>query len=102
MLSRIAILTMAVCTACAAADDDWAKLAALKSGTEVRITRKGKPQPVVGKMDEAREQSLVVVVKNEQIAIPKEEIEKVEARPNKSGGKFEKTETVTREPGYQA
>jgi hypothetical protein len=55
---------------------------------------------LVGKMDEARPETLVLVVKNEQIAIPKEEIERVDARPNAS--KVTRTETVSTQPSYDA
>ena len=67
-----------------AAEDPWAKVKELKSGTEIRIVKKGAAQPLVGKFDELRDQALVLVLKNEQTAINKDEIERVDARPNKS------------------
>jgi hypothetical protein len=100
MTFRAVIPFLLAALACVAADDDWSKVAAIKSGSEIRVVRKGKPQPLVGKMDEARPETLVLVVKNEQMAIPKEEIERVDARPNAS--KMTKTETVNNQPAYEA
>lgn len=84
----------------AAPEDDWSKVIALKSGAEVRVLRKGKPKPVEGWMDEAREDALILVIRNEQVAIPKEEVERVEARPSKS--RVTKTESVDTRPSYEA
>ena len=64
-----------------AADDPWTKVKELKSGTEIRIVRKGSAQPLEAKLDEARDDAVVVVVKNEQKAIPKEEIDRLDYRP---------------------
>lgn len=100
MTLRFALAFLLAALACVAADDEWNKVAAIKSGTEIRVVRKGKPQPVTGKMDEAREESLVLVVKNEQIAIPKDEIDRIDARPASS--KPVKTETVNTQPAYDA
>jgi hypothetical protein len=71
-------------TALSAADDPWDKVRELKSGTELRIYKKGAKQPALAKLDEAKEGSLVVVLKNEQVSIPKEEIDRLDQRP--SGG----------------
>lgn len=78
-----------------AAEDGWTKVSKIKSGTEVRIVRDGARQPVVGKFDEAREDSLLLVVRNEQIAIPRAEIERVDARPTGSRVKTESKTTQT-------
>src|SRR5271166_2568498 len=91
-----------------AADDPWAKVHDLKSGTEVRIFKKGSPQPVVAKMDELKDDALLVVVKSEQVAIPKDQIDRVDARPAGKrvtvNSKTETTEPDTRPapPGYSA
>jgi hypothetical protein len=37
--------------------------------------------PVMAQMDEANEERILVVVKNEQVSIPKEQIDRVDARP---------------------
>jgi hypothetical protein len=67
-----------------AADNSWNKVRDLKSGTEIRIFKKSSKQPVIAKLDEATDENLIVVLKNEQVAIPKDDIERIDARP--SGG----------------
>jgi hypothetical protein len=64
-----------------AADDPWSKVKAIKSGAELRVFKKGAAQPIVVKMDEATDERLVVVNKNEQTAIAKEDIDRIDARP---------------------
>jgi hypothetical protein len=66
-----------------AADDHWAKVRDVKSGTELRIYKKGSPQPLLAKMDQLTDDNLVVVVKNEQVAIPREQIDRIDSRPSK-------------------
>jgi hypothetical protein len=84
--------SLLVLAACAfAADDAWEKVKALKSGTEVRIVKKGSAQAVTAKFDELSEESLIVVVKNEQIAIPRVDVVRLDARPQ--GGSRMNVET---------
>jgi hypothetical protein len=64
-----------------AVENPWAKVQELKSGTEVRIVRRGSAQAIEAKLDEVREDAVVVVVKNEQKAVPKEEIDRLDYRP---------------------
>ncbi|MEK7403703.1 MAG: hypothetical protein AAB225_01215 [Acidobacteriota bacterium] len=78
-----------------AAEDAWAKVRELKSGAELRIYKKGAKQPVLAKRYEATEESLVVVVKNEQLAIPKDEIERIDARPVERGSRITRETKVT-------
>jgi hypothetical protein len=89
-----------------AADNSWNKVRDLKSGTEIRIFKKSSKQPVIAKLDEATDENLIVVLKNEQVAIPKDDIERIDARP--SGGSritreskttTEKTDAGARIPG---
>jgi hypothetical protein len=81
-----------------AADDPWAKLREVKSGGDLRIIRKGSAQPLLAKMDELTDTHLVVVVKNEQTAIPREAIDRVDYRP--SGSRVTKeSKTTTSPPG---
>ena len=78
-MRELAILIFAA-GAAFAADDPWAKVKELKSGSEVRILKKGSPKPLEGKLDEVRDTDLVVVLKNEQVAIPKDQIDRLDAR----------------------
>ena len=66
------------------ADDPWAKVKELKTGTELQVFKRGTAQPMMVKMDELTDDNLVVISKNAQTAIPREEIERIDAR---SGGR---------------
>ena len=48
-----------------AADDPWAKVKAIKGGTELRVYKKGSSQPLLVKMGDATDESLIIVIKNE-------------------------------------
>jgi hypothetical protein len=67
-----------------AAEDSWNKVKELKSGTEIRIVKKGAAKPIEGKIDEAQDDKIVVVLKNEQVAIAKDDIERLDYRPKGS------------------
>ena len=86
-------LALFLCTAFLAfgADDPWAKLKELKTGTELRVFKKGAAQPVLVKMDELTDDNLVVINKNEQTAIPRDQIDRVDYRP--SGSRVTRTNT---------
>ena len=73
------------------AEDPWAKVREIKSGTELRIYKKNARQPVLAKMADATDESLIVVVKNEQTAISKDQIDRIDYRPPQRGSR------VTRE-----
>jgi hypothetical protein len=66
------------------ADDPWAKVKELKTGTELQVFKRGSAQPLTVKIDELTDDNLVVISKNEQSAIPRDEIERIDAR---SGGR---------------
>ena|ERR1017187_3174945 len=87
-------LALLLCTALAAfgADDPWAKLKELKTGTELRVYKKGAAQPLLVKMDELTDDNLVVINKNEQTAIPRDLIDRVDYRPS---GKSRLTKETT-------
>lgn len=74
-------LTILTATSTITAAEDWARVRALKSGTEIRIHQKGVDKPVHAKMDEADADRILVVVKNEQRAIARDEIDRIDARP---------------------
>jgi hypothetical protein len=78
------------------ADDPWAKLKELKTGTELRVYKKGAAQPLLVKMDELTDDNLVVIDKKEQTAIARDQIERVDYRPSgKSRVTKESTTKVT-------
>jgi len=78
-----------------AADNPWAKVKDLKTGTELRIFKIKAKQPILAKMDELTDESLVVIVKNEQTAIPKEEIDRIDYRPPQTGSRVTKESKTT-------
>ena len=65
----------------AAADDPWAKVQSLKSGQEVRVIKRSSRVPVTGAFDELTPDNLLLVVKKEQIAIDRADIDRIDARP---------------------
>ena len=97
---RILPVLLAAVTAFAA-DDAWSKVRALKSGAEIRVFKKGSVQPLLGKIDELTDDNLVVVLKTEQVAIPKDQIDRVDARPAQSGSRVV-TESKTAVSGPDA
>jgi hypothetical protein len=93
-MPRILLLALASLTALAAADSSWDKVRELKTGTELRIFKKGARQPVLGKMDEANEERVIVVVKNEEIAVQKDDIDRIDYRPAGKKGLTKETHTT--------
>ena len=82
-----------------AADDSWDTVRALPSGTELRILKTGEKTPLLAKMDEATDESLIVVVKDTQMAIPKAQIDRIDARPpQKSSRIVRETKTAKGDP----
>jgi hypothetical protein len=91
-MSRITVglaLLCAVEIAGFAADDGWKKVMDLKTGVEVRVYKSPPKPPILAMFDEANEDRIVVVVKNEQVAIPKSDIERIDYRP-KAGSRVTK------------
>jgi hypothetical protein len=85
------------------ADNPWAKVQELKSRSELRIYKKGAREPLIATLDEANEDRILIVVKNEQMSVPKEDIDRLDARPSVKApsSKVTKETTVkTTEPDY--
>jgi len=95
-MSRAVFFLLAAMTVFAA-DDPWAKVRDLKGGTELRIYKRGTAPPVLAKMDQLTGENLIVVVKTEQIAIARDQIDRVDYRPVKSRVTAE-TKTQTTDP----
>jgi len=94
MVLRILCFLFTGITALGADPDPWSKVRELKRGVELRIFKTGAKAPLLAQMDELAAESLVVVLKKEQVAIPKHEIERIDYRPAQPGGRV-KTETKT-------
>lgn len=94
-MSKFCIILLAAMAAFGA-DDPWAKVKDLNTGTELRIYKRDAKQPILAKMDELNDDALVVVVKNEQIAIRKDDIERIDYRPSKGSSRVvNQTRTTT-------
>ena len=78
------------------AADPWAKVGEIKNGAELRIYKKGAKQPLLAKMDEVVDDKVIVVIKDEQVAIEKGQIDRLDARPVQTGSRITKeTKTST-------
>jgi hypothetical protein len=88
--SAIILISATAVSVCGGADDPWAKVRELKSGTEVRIIKKPPKAPVLARFDELTDDNLIVVVRNGQVAIPRDQIDRIDARPAKPGGRVTK------------
>jgi hypothetical protein len=82
-------------------DDQWIKVKELKAGTEIRIYKKGVVQPILAKAGDATDDKLIVILKNEETALDKKDIERIDARP--PAGKRAKVDSkvTTNEPTAQ-
>ena len=84
-----------------AADTSWTKVKDLKGHAELRIYKKGVSQPVNATFDDANDERIIVVVKNEQTSIRKEDIDRIDARPVSGPRKATVQKTQTRsDPDY--
>ena len=79
------------------ADDPWAKVKELKSGSELKLWKKGASQPIDAVYDDLGEEKLLVVLKNEQMAIPKDGIDRIDARPSTKKDKPKVESTVQKD-----
>src|SRR5438094_3983298 len=77
------------------ADDPWAKVKEIRGGVELRVYKKGTAQPLIVKMDETTDDNLVVVNKNEQVALPQDQIDRIDFRPSKTRVTKETESTVS-------
>ncbi|MEO8591934.1 MAG: hypothetical protein ABI759_01305 [Candidatus Solibacter sp.] len=80
-------------------EDAWAKLKDVKTGAELRVYKVGSAQPMLVKMDELTDDNLVIIEKNKQVAIPRTQLDRVEARPISKGSTLNKRTTTTSSDG---
>lgn len=76
-------------------DDAWAKLRDVKSGAEIRVYKIGAAQPLTVKMGELTDENLVIINKDKQTAIARDQLERVEARPAGKGRTMTSTTKTT-------
>ena len=93
-MSRIALILLSA-VALFAADSPWAKVTALPNRSELRIYQKGARDAITATLADATEERIVVVVKNKQMTVAKEDIERIDARLVEPKRKPEATTTQT-------
>ena len=104
-MSRMLFILLAA-SALFAADDPWTKVKELKTGAELRVYKKGVVQPLAAKMDELTADNLLVVVKSAQVAISRDQIDRIDYRPPagkatvESKAKTTDTDTSPGPPGH--
>ena len=81
-----------------AAGDDWKKLADLRTGTELKIYERGSSQPRLAKFSDTTDESLLVVLQNEQVSIPRDRIDRIDYRPLKKDAPKTTTQTKLDDP----
>lgn len=95
--TTLAVLFLGMAAAWGA--DDWVKVKAIRSGSDLKIWRAGSKQALEAKMDEATDESLVVATKKEQFSIPKDQIDRIDARAPKDRQGPRRTTTATTTTG---
>ena len=82
-MTRTAGILVAFSVTCAiafAADNPWTRVKDLKSRSELRIYKTGAREPIAATFADATDERLIVVVKNEQLAIERKDIDRIDAR----------------------
>lgn len=64
--------------------------------------KKGSAQPLLAKFGDAHEDSLLIVVKNSEVAVPKDQIDRIDYRPARPGGHVVKETKTTEEDPTKA
>ena len=88
ILKTAGALLLLVAAACAA-EDSWDKVRQLASGSELRIYQTGSRKPVTARLYRVSGDSLVVIVKNFETAIPKDTVERLDWRPADSAARVD-------------
>lgn len=85
-----------------AGEDTWWKVANIDSGTELRVYKSGSIQPLVVRMDEANSERIVVIKDKTQLAIRKEDINRIDFRPPSKQPRFKREDRMkTSDPGTE-
>src|SRR5258708_7233770 len=99
MAPRLAACALVTALTLLGAENPWTKVKGMKSGSELRIFKKGGKQPLTAKFDEANDESIIIVVKNEQQSIPKEDIDRIDYRAPQKGSRITKESKTTTNTG---
>jgi hypothetical protein len=99
-MTRIALLLLAALTLFGA-DNPWIKVQELPNRSELRIYRKGEKSPMNAILADASADAIVVVAKDRQLTVHKEEIDRLDARPPAKPSKPQVTTTSKQnDPDY--
>jgi hypothetical protein len=90
---RRLVLTLLAAATLLAADNPWLTVQQLPNRSELRIYQRGVKDPITATLADANEERIVVVAKNKQVAIQREEIDRLDARPMTPTKKPEVTKT---------
>jgi hypothetical protein len=63
--------------------DPWKKVRDLKTGSEIRIITAGAARPIVAQFAELTDDNLVIIVKNEEVALPRDKVSRIDSRSPK-------------------
>ncbi len=77
---RAFVFLLLACLA-ALAGDDWAKVKALKTGSDLRVFKKASTQPILAQFGDLTDDNLIVIVKKTETAISRDQIDRIDARP---------------------
>jgi hypothetical protein len=99
-MARLVLILFTVFTLCAA-DNPWLKVRQLPNRSELRIYRRGEKAPLKAVFADASADAIVVVAKDKQLTIHKDEIDRLDARPPATSRKPTVTTTQKQtEPDY--
>ncbi len=101
MRTLLALALLALTSSYAAAfapNDPWTKVHELKSGAELRIFKKGVRQPVLATYEDLNDDSLIIATKTEEVAIPKDQIDRIDFRPKPESRVTKETRTTVTDP----
>lgn len=101
MLRNIALTLLLTFTAVSAADN-WQKVRDLPGGTELRVYKTDGKQPVNAKLADATDDALIVVVKKDEVSIPKNQIDRIDYRPQKGSRVTTSGTSKVEDPNTQA
>lgn len=97
-MKNLIVLALLASVSGFAAEDPWTKVRELKSGTDLRIFKKGVRQPVLAAFEDLNDDSLIIATKKEEIAIPKEQIQRIDFRPKAESRVTKESKTTATDP----
>jgi hypothetical protein len=78
---RTLFLFLLAALAAFCAGDDWTKVKDIKTGADLRIYKKGSAQPISAQMGDLTDDNIIVLIKKTETAIPRDQIDRIDARP---------------------